>query len=137
VDANQPSWPLSPSPQCSSASTIRRDVKHCANVLWGRRCRPSGKPSSPVVVPSPQLMPRSLLLPPPRRFRAAPSSCAEPAALSSHQWSHRYRRVPRILQLHPATGHPCFVRAGPPRRPPAPPEPRHLGARRSRHPTSW
>jgi hypothetical protein len=128
ADANQPSWPLSPSPQCSSTSTIPSDVKYCTNFLWGCHWRPSGKPSSLVVAPSPEPTPCSLLLPPPRRFRAAPSSCAKPAALSSHQWSHRYRRVP---------GHPWFARAGPPHQQPTPPEPHHLGARWCRHPRSW
>jgi hypothetical protein len=134
VDANQRSWPLSPSPQCTSASTIPSDAKHCANALWGRRYRPSGKLPSPAVVPSPEPMPRSPLLPPPGRSRTVPSSCAKPAASSSHQWSYRYRRVPRILQLHLMTGHPCFAQADPPHWQPAPPEPRHLGACRSRHP---
>jgi hypothetical protein len=83
VDENQPSWPLSPSPQCASTSTIPSDMKHYANALWGCRYRPFGKPSSLAMAPSPEPTPRSPLLPPPRRFRAAPSSCAKPAALSS------------------------------------------------------
>jgi hypothetical protein len=83
VDANQPSWPQSPSPQHTSTSTIPSGVKHCANALWGCHCHPSGKPSSPIVAPSPEPTSCSPLLPP-RRFRLAPSSCAEPAALSSY-----------------------------------------------------